>query len=140
MPIVVEVKSTEEYAKWATAQKQKASAATDDPNRRWDLTDLMARGDSVYAATCAAPPGNGKGVAGAFPALDGSKIVAGPKDVQIKTVLNGVTKDGKPTAMIAWGGTLSDADIAAVVTYTRNAWGNHTGEAIQPAEVKADRS
>ena len=141
MPIVVEVKSTEEYAKWAAAQKQRASAATDDPNRRWDLTDLMARGGTVYAANCAAcHQANGKGVVGAFPALDGSKIVAGPKDVQIKTVLNGVTKDGKPTAMIAWGGTLSDADIAAVVTYTRNAWGNHTGEAIQPAEVKADRS
>ena len=141
MPIVVEVKSTEEYAKWAAAQKQKASAATDDPNRQWDLTDLMARGGAAYAANCAAcHQANGKGVAGAFPALDGSKIVAGPKDVQIKTVLNGVTKDGKPTAMIAWGGTLSDADIAAVVTYTRNAWGNHTGEAIQPAEVKADRS
>jgi cytochrome c oxidase subunit 2 len=141
MPIVVEVKSTEEYTKWATAQKQKASAATDDPNRQWDLTDLMARGGTVYAANCAAcHQANGKGVAGAFPALDGSKIVAGPKDVQIRTVLNGVTKDGKPTAMIAWGGTLSDADIAAVVTYTRNAWGNHTGEAIQPAEVKADRS
>jgi cytochrome c oxidase subunit 2 len=141
MPIVVEVKSTEEYAKWAAAQKQRASAATDDPNRQWDLTDLMARGGTVYAANCAAcHQANGKGVAGAFPSLDGSKIVAGPKDVQIKTVLNGVTKDGKPTAMIAWGGTLSDADIAAVVTYTRNAWGNHTGEAIQPAEVKADRS
>ena len=141
MPIVVEVKSTEEYAKWAAAQKQKASAATDDPNRRWDLTELMARGDTVYAANCAAcHQANGKGVAGAFPALDGSKIVTGPKDVQIRTVLNGVTKDGKPTAMIAWSGTLSDADIAAVVTYTRNAWGNHTGEAIQPAEVKADRS
>jgi cytochrome c oxidase subunit II len=141
MPIVVEVKSTEEYAKWAAAQKQKASAATDDPNRQWDLTDLMARGGAVYAANCAAcHQANGNGVAGAFPALDGSKIVAGPKDVQIRTVLNGVTKDGKPTAMIAWGGTLSDADIAAVVTYTRNAWGNHTGEAIQPAEVKADRS
>jgi cytochrome c oxidase subunit 2 len=141
MPIVVEVKSTEEYAKWAAAQKQRASAATDDPNRQWDLTDLMARGGAVYAANCAAcHQANGKGVAGAFPALDGSKIVAGPKDVQIKTVLNGVTKDGKPTAMIAWGGTLSDADIAAVVTYTRNAWGNHSGEAIQPAEVKADRS
>ena len=54
MPIVVEVKSTEEYAKWAAAQKQKASAATDDPNRRWDLTELMARGDTVYAANCAA--------------------------------------------------------------------------------------
>ena len=61
-------------------------------------------------------------------------------DVQIKTVLNGVVKDGKPTAMVAWKNTLSDIDIAAVITYTRNSWGNHSNQAIQPAEVKADRS
>ena len=141
MPIVVDVKSKEDYATWADAQKKKNSAAMDDPNRLWDVNDLMARGETVYVANCAAcHQAGGKGVAGAFPALDGSKIVTGPKGAQIKTVLNGVMKDGKPTAMTAWGGALSDADIAAVVTYTRNAWGNHTGEAIQPAEVKAGRS
>ena len=92
-------------------------------------------------ANCAAcHQANGKGVPGAFPALDGSKVVTGPKDGQIKTVLNGVVKNGQPTAMVPWRNTLSDIDIAAVITYTRNSWGNHTGEAIQPAEVKADRS
>src|SRR6266705_1895737 len=102
MPIVVEVKSADDYAKWLAEHK--------------------------------------KGVAGAFPALDGSKVVTGPKDDQIKTILNGVVKNGQPTAMVAWKSTLSDIDIAAVITYTRNSWSNHTGEAIQPAEVKADRS
>jgi cytochrome c oxidase subunit 2 len=95
----------------------------------------------VFGANCAAcHQANGKGVPGAFPALDGSKVVTGPKDAQIKTVLNGVVKNGQPTAMVAWKNTLSDADIAAVITYTRNSWSNHTGEAIQPTEVKAARS
>ena len=95
----------------------------------------------MFGANCAAcHQANGKGVPGAFPALDGSKVVTGPKDAQIKTVLNGVVKNGQPTAMVAWKNTLSDTDIAAVITYTRNSWSNHTGEAIQPAEVKAARS
>ena len=64
--------------------------------------------------------------------LDGSKVAIGPRLAHISTVLNGVTKDGKPTAMVAWKGTLSDVDIASVVTYERNSWGNHTGEAVQP--------
>ena len=141
MPIVVEVKSPDEYAKWLDGQKKKAAAGANDPNKVWDLQDLIARGEKVYAANCAAcHQATGKGVPGAFPALDGSKIVTGPKDAQIKTVLEGVVKDGQPTAMVAWKNTLSDADIAAVITYTRNSWGNHSGEAIQPAEVKADRS
>ena len=171
MPVVVEVKSKDDYAKWVgeqkakyatpaagsdqpmdlqalmthgaqvDGQKKKAAAAADDPNKVWELKDLVARGEKVFAANCAAcHQANGKGVPGAFPALDGSPVVNGPKDTQIKTVLNGVVKDGKSTAMVAWKNTLSDADIAAVITYTRNSWSNHTGEAIQPSEVKADRS
>ena len=141
MPIVVEVKSKEDYAKWSGEQKTKAAAVADDPNKVWDMQELMARGAKVYAANCAAcHQPTGKGVPPAFPPLDGSKVVLGPPDDQIKTVLNGVVKDGKPTAMVAWKATLSDADIAAVITYTRNSWSNHTGQAIQPAQVKADRS
>jgi cytochrome c oxidase subunit 2 len=140
MPIVVEVKSADDYAKWL-AEHKKGAAAADDPNKVWDAKELIARGEKVYAANCAScHQPTGKGVAGAFPALDGSKVVTGPKDDQIKTILNGVVKNGQPTAMVAWKSTLSDIDIAAVVTYTRNSWSNHTGEAIQPAEVKADRS
>jgi len=141
MPIVVEVKSKEDYAKWVGEQKQKLASAAPDPNKVWDMAASMAQGEKVFLANCAAcHQPTGKGMPPAFPALDGSKIVLGPPDAQIKTVLNGVTKDGKPTAMVAWGSALSDADIAAVITYTRNSWSNHTGQVIQPSEVKADRS
>ncbi len=141
MPIVVEVKSKEDYAKWMDEQKKKLAASADDPNKVWDMKDLMARGEKVFTGNCVAcHQATGKGLPPAFPPLDGSKVVNGPKDGQIKTVLNGVERDGKPTAMPAWGKTLSDTDIAAVITYTRNSWSNHTGEAIQPSEVKADRS
>jgi cytochrome c oxidase subunit 2 len=140
MPIVVEVKSAEDYAKWLDEHKKSAAAAAEDPGKTWTLQELIARGEKVFAANCAAcHQASGKGVPGAFPALDGSTAVTGPKDAQIKTVLNGVAKNGQPTAMVAWRNTLSDADIAAVITYTRNSWSNHTGEAIQPSEVKADR-
>ena len=135
MPIVVEVKSKDDYVKWAAEQKKLAAVAADDPARVWELNDLVARGEKIYAANCAAcHQATGKGVAGAFPALDGSKIVTGPKAGQMALVLN-----GKPgTAMTAWK-QLSDTDLAAVITYTRNSWGNKTGEALQPAEIKAAR-
>src|SRR5208283_4915494 len=141
MPIVVEVKSADDYGQWVAEHKKAAAAAADDPIKTWGLQELVARGEKVFSANCAAcHQASGKGVPGAFPALDGSKVVNGPKDAQIRTVLNGVVKNGQPTAMVAWKGTLSDTDIASVITYTRNSWGNHTGEAVQPAEVKADRS
>ena len=139
MPTVVEVKSKDDYAKWLGEQKGKLAAAADDPSKVWDMKELVARGQTVFAANCAAcHQATGKGVPGAFPALDGSKVVNGPKEGQIATVLNGVVRDGKPTAMVSWKG-LSDTDIASVITYTRNSWGNHTGEAIQPSEIKVAR-
>ena len=135
MPVVVEVKSKEDYAKWLADQKQKVAAAADDPAKVWTEADLAAKGEKIYAANCVAcHQATGKGVAGAFPALDGSKVVNGPADVQIALLLAG--KAG--TAMPSWK-QLSDTDIAAVITYTRNAWGNHTGEAIQPAQIVAAR-
>ena len=135
MPVVVEVKSKEDYATWVAAQKAKVAAAADDPAKVWTEADLAAKGATVYAANCAAcHQANGKGVPGAFPALDGSKIVTGPSPAQIALVLA-----GKPgTAMPSWK-QLSNADIAAVITYTRNSWGNHSGEAVQPAQVVAAR-
>ncbi len=139
MPIVVEVKTKDDYAQWMDGQKKKMAAAGDDPNKVWDMKDLVARGEKVYAANCAAcHQPTGKGAPPAFPALDGSKVVNGPMAVQIKTVLNGVERDGKPTAMVSWK-QLSDTDIASVITYTRNSWGNKTGEAVQPSEIKAAR-
>jgi len=135
MPIVVEVKSKDDYAKWAAERKQQNAAAADDPAKVWDAKDLIASGEKVFAANCAAcHQPTGKGVPGAFPALDGSKVVLGPPADQIHLVLN-----GKPgTAMASFKG-LSNADLAAVITYTRNAWSNKTGQAIQPAQIQAAR-
>jgi len=135
MPIVVEVKSKEDFAKWVEEQKTKTAGGVADPNRVWDLKDLVVTGERIYAANCAAcHQPSGKGVPGMFPALSGSKVVTGPKGAQIALVLN-----GKPgTAMPPWT-QLSDADLAAVITYTRNGLGNKTGEALQPSEIKAAR-
>ncbi len=135
MPIVVEVKSKDDYAKWAAEQKAKSGASAAAASGPLDMTALMTHGAQVFNANCAAcHQANGKGVPGAFPALDGSKVVNGPKADQIATVLN-----GRPgTAMPSWK-QLSDADIASVITYTRNSWSNKTGEAIQPAEIKTAR-
>ena len=135
MPIVVEVKSKDDFAKWVEEQKTKMAGAGADPNRVWDLKDLVVTGEHVYAANCAAcHQPTGKGVPGMFPALSGSKVVTGPKAAQIALVLN-----GKPgTAMPPWT-QLSDVDLAAVITYTRNGLGNKTGEVLQPSEIKAAR-
>ncbi len=136
MPVVVEVVSAEKYAVWVAAQKKEMAAAADDPAKVWKLDELMARGEKVYTANCAAcHQPNGAGLPPAFPALDGSKIAKGPKAAHLDMVLK-----GKPgSAMAAFGGQLSDTDIAAVTAYERNAWTNKLGEVIQPAEVKALR-
>ena len=100
MPVVVNVVSAEKYSAWVQEQKKIMDAQADDPNKTWTLEDLKVRGAKVYAANClACHQGNGQGVKGAFPALDGSKMVNGPKDDQIQLVLNG--KQG--TAMAAFG-------------------------------------
>ena len=139
MPIVVNVLSPEKYGAWVNERKQKLAAATDDPNKAWTLQELVARGEKVFAQNCAAcHQPNGMGIPGTFPALSGSGIVTGPKEKQIDIVLHGVTKDGKPTAMQPFH-QLSDIDLAAVITYTRNTWSNKTGDAIMPAEIKAGR-
>jgi cytochrome c oxidase subunit II len=136
MPIVVEVVSQEKYAQWVAGQKAKAAAAAEDPNKQWSANELKARGEKVYTANCAVcHQASGKGLPPAFPALDGSKIATGDKAAHIDRVLNGKTG----TAMAAFGKQLSDTDIAAVITYERNAWDNKTGDAVQPGEVKAAR-
>jgi cytochrome c oxidase subunit 2 len=140
MPIVVRVVSAEDYSKWVGDRMKLAAAAADDPNKQYSLDELKKRGEQVYAKNCVAcHQPTGKGVPPAFPALDGSKVVTGPKAGQISTVLNGVVRNGAPTAMVAFGKQLNDTELAAVITFTRNNWGNKTGEAIQPAEVKALR-
>ena len=139
MPIVVKVVSQDEYSKWVGGQ-MKLIAAADDPSRQYTLDELKKRGEQVYAKNCVVcHQATGKGTPPAFPPLDGSKMVLGPKDAQIATILNGVLRNGTPTAMAAFGRQLNDTELAAVVTFTRNNWGNKTGESIQPAEVKALR-
>ena len=133
MPIQVKVVSGEDYAKWVGVKSKEAAAKADDPAKVWALPELKARGEKVYAANCAAcHQANGKG-AGPIKPLDGSAIVL-DKDhgKQIETVLNGIR------AMPAWK-ALSDTDLAAVISYTKNNWSNQTGEIVQPAEVLAAR-
>jgi len=136
MPVVVEVVSEEKYAAWIAAQQQQMAASAGDQDKVWVLADLVKKGEAVYSQNCVAcHQANGKGIPGVFPALDGSKIAIGAKAEHIKLVLG-----GKPgTAMAAFAGQLSDTELAAVTTYERNSWGNKTGEAIQPAEIKAAR-
>ena len=140
MPIVVRVVPQEDYSKWVGEKKALAAKSADDENKAYTLDQLKARGEKVYAANCVAcHQASGKGVPPAFPPLDGSKVVLGPKGAQIDTVLNGVVKSGTPTAMAAFGKQLNNVELAAVITFTRNNWGNKTGEVIQPADIKARR-
>ena len=135
MPIVVKAVTKEEYATWVAEQKAAQAAAAEGANREWSMAELMERGEAVYAANCAAcHMPNGEGV-GTFPALINSPIAKGPIADHIDIVLNG--KEG--SMMQAFGAQLNDVDIAAVVTYERNAWGNDVGDVAQPAEVKAAR-
>ena len=135
MPIVVNVVSDADYTKWVADRKKEMAAAADDPNKTWTIDEMKTRGEKIYAANCVAcHQANGKGVPGAFAALDGSPVVTGPKGPQIDILLNG------KNAMPAWKSVLSDTDIAAVITYTRNSWSNKPQENIvQPAEVVAAR-
>ena len=136
MPIVVEVVSEEDYAAWVAKKKGTAAVASADNTKTFEMTDLVARGEQVYQANCAAcHQADGMGMAGVFPAISDSKVAKGPIGDHIALVLNGVPG----TAMSAFAGTLSDADIAAVVTYQRNAWNNKMGDMAQPAEIAAAR-
>jgi cytochrome c oxidase subunit 2 len=136
MPIVVEVVDQEKYAAWIGEQKKKSTVASvaSDPNKQWTLDELKAQGEKVYAANCVAcHQATGQGVPGTFPALAGSKIATGDKAEHISTVLN-----GHPGTAMAPFKHLSDVDIASVVTYERNSWGNKADMA-SPAEIKAAR-
>ncbi len=135
MPIHVKVVTAEQYTTWVTDQKKAMAAAADDPSKVWTLTDLVKRGESVYAANCAAcHQANGKG-AGPIKPLDGSAIVTDADHAKmINVVLNGAANGAMP----AWK-QLSDTELAAVMTFAKNSWSNKTEQIIQPAEVVAAR-
>jgi cytochrome c oxidase subunit II len=138
MPIVVKIVSPEDYTKWVNEKQKVMLASAEDPNKVWDAAALKTKGEAVYKANCVScHQPTGLGVAGAFPALDGDKLVLGAKAEQINVLLNG-QGNGK---MPAWK-ALSDVEIASVITYTRNAWSNAgkgTDPVVQPADVKAAR-
>ncbi len=136
MPIHVKVVSAEEYTAWVGDEMKKMAALQDDPNKVWALEDILKRGEKVYAANCAAcHQANGKG-AGPIKPLDGSAVVKDPDHArQIQVLLHGAANGAMPS----WK-QLSDTDLAAVASYTKNAWSNKTGQLVQPAEIVAQRS
>ena len=135
MPIHVKVVSQADYTKWVDGKKKEMAAKADDPAKVWELADLSARGEKVYSANCAAchlPTGKG---GGPIKPLDGAAVVLdSDKTKQISVLLNGQNNGAMPS----WK-QLSDTEIAAVITYTKNHWSNKTGQVVQPADVVAAR-
>jgi cytochrome c oxidase subunit 2 len=136
MPIVVEAVSEADYNLWVEAELAAAEAAASSADREWALDELVERGEGVYATYCVAcHQANGEGIDGVFPSLVGTTMVTEDIDGHIDIVMNG--KEG--TAMQAFSAQLNDADLAAVITYERNGWGNDTGDVVQPSTVKSLR-
>ncbi|MCG6871382.1 MAG: cytochrome c oxidase subunit II [Gammaproteobacteria bacterium] len=135
MPIVVRAVAPAEFDAWVAAQKGVASAEAAQADKTWSREELIARGEKVYAQCAACHGPTGQGVPNVFPAIAGSAIATGPVDGHLDRVMN-----GKPgTAMQAFAEQLNDIDIAAVVTFQRNAFGNSVGDSVQPSDVKARR-
>lgn len=134
MPIVVQALSEADYQQWLMAQREQRAAAMAVVEQDLSLQALIAQGEKVYASQCAACHQlNGAGIPGAFPALAGNPLIINNRAAHIEVVLH-----GRPgTAMQAFGQQLNPRDLAAVITYERNAWGNDTGDAVQPQEIKA---
>jgi len=132
MPIVVEVKSQQDYQTWIEKQQQAQVAKAASAQKRWSLDELMTTGEQVYLKSCAAcHQASGEGIPGVFPALKGSPLVQGDISGHIDIVING--KAG--SAMQSFKDQLSAAEIAAVVTYERNAWGDALGDIVSPSEI-----
>lgn len=132
MPIVVEAKSEEDYRSWLQEKQAAAAAVRELTSKTFTFDELYARGESVYNKSCAAcHQASGEGIPGVFPSLKGVGLAVGPIEAHINVVVHGV----KGTAMQAFGDQLSEADIAAVVTYERNAWGNNMGDMTQPIDI-----
>ncbi|MGR5454087.1 cytochrome c oxidase subunit II [Vibrio alfacsensis] len=136
MPVVVHAMVEEEFDQWLSGKKEEMAlqkaAAQEALSQDLSMGDLMAQGESIYTARCAVcHQANGEGIPGAFPAIKGSAIAQGEVDTHIDVIVNG--RAG--TAMQAFANQLSDQEIAAVITYQRNAWGNDTGDTIQASDV-----
>lgn len=138
MPAVITAVSPAKFEQWRGEQKAQAAqaAAEASSDKVWAKEELIAKGQEVYNKNCmACHQATGLGLPGVFPALAGSKVANGPPAAHIETVVKG--RAG--TAMAAWGPQLNDLDIAAVITFERNSWGNTAGDAVQPKDIKAAR-
>jgi cytochrome c oxidase subunit 2 len=137
MPIVVKAMAQPAYAEWVAEKQQAAAKEAAQTRGPWTRELAMSQGRKIYASTCASCHQiNGKGIAGTFPALDGGKITTGPVEGHLDIVIHGSKKN---PVMQAYGSQLSDREIAAVITYERNAWSNDTGDLVTPEAVEAAR-
>lgn len=136
MPIVVRAVPEGEYVAWVEDRHAAQELVAAEAQRDWTKDELMARGKEVYDVACVAcHQANGQGLPPTFPAISGSPIATGPLESHMDRVMN-----GKPgTAMAAFAGQLNDADLAAIITYQRNALGNSVGDEVQPATIRAAR-
>ncbi|MGS2744626.1 cytochrome c oxidase subunit II [Halomonas sp. LS-001] len=136
MPIEVRAVSPEDYAIWMENQREAAASEAAGSDREWAMNELMERGEATYKTYCTAcHQPDGQGVPPMFPALAGEGISVDPNALEDHKSIVLYGKTG--TAMSAFGDTLSAAEIAAVITYERNAWGNETGDMVQPSAIKA---
>jgi cytochrome c oxidase subunit 2 len=143
MPVVVDAVPMEEYKAWVVAKKAEMAKASAGADKEWTKDELIAEGKGVYEKNCAVcHQVSGAGLPPAFPALTGSKVANGPifgadgkylKDGHLDRVLNGIR------VMPGWKALLNDTEIAAVITYERNALGNSVGDVLQPSQVKVAR-
>jgi len=141
MPIVVEAVAEDKYKEWVAQQQSKktqsSASSAADSNKTYTMQELMAEGEKVYGKTCVAchlP--SGQGMPPTFPSLAGGKIATGPIAGHINIVVNGSQKN---PAMVAWKTQLSDLEIAGVITYERNSFGNKAGDMVQPKDIAVAR-
>ncbi len=132
MPIVVIAMEKPEYDLWVKGQQALAKVEAAKSEKEWSQAELMAQGKEVYTNNCAScHMEDGSGMAGTFPAITNSAIVIGDIESEINMVMNG------QGMMPAFGAMLSAADFAAVITYTRNSFGNAVGDLVQPSKIKS---
>ncbi|AVH30252.1 cytochrome c oxidase subunit II [Vibrio diabolicus] len=138
MPVVVHAMEEEKFDEWLASKKEEIAlqkaAAQEALSQDLSMDELMSQGESIYTSRCAVcHQASGEGIPGAFPAIKGSPIATGPISEHIDVIVN-----GRPgTAMQSFSNQLSDKEIAAVITFQRNAWGNDTGDTVQASDVNA---
>jgi cytochrome c oxidase subunit 2 len=137
MPVVLKAVDEAEYKQWVAMKQQEQAEAAAAAGKTYTMAELMKVGEEKYNTLCAAcHQANGQGIPNVFPALAGVGMAVGPIAAHLDIVINGSKKN---PAMAAFGPQLNDLDLAAIITYERNAWGNNTGDIVQPADIKAAR-